>query len=190
MTMRIMFITGLTGGGKTIGMTFFALAEYQSGKKIFTNYRCQFSTQVGLADLIETLYSLDHKDTNPVIAPDRKPKVLCLDEVHTMWDSYRSFSASALDIGYFADQHRKINCDILYTSQHPERIHKSLRGITTDICYCESIPPNEKENPIAFRYTFTNRFSTKINEIVIPTKVMRPLFNLYDTYQRIVPVER
>lgn len=190
MVIRVLYFDGITGAGKTVGMSFFALAEMQAGKTIYANYDLAFSTRIQQSDLVETLYSLEHSEVKPKIAADQTPKVICLDEIHTMWDSYRSMADSALDLGYFADQHRKLRADIFYTSQHPERIPKSLRRITTDICLCESIPPNDKENPLAFRYTFQNRFDSAISEVVIPASVMKTIYPLYRTYQRIIPQKK
>lgn len=193
--MKIIFFTGLPGGGKTIGMVYFACADYQLGRRIYSNFDLTFPKikenpympqKIGMSDLIETLYALDH-DIECKIQPDQYPKTIALDELHTMWNSYRYNTNEALDLGFFVDQHRKIQADIYYSSQHEKEIPPQLRRITTHLCYCESIPPGETDHPLGFRYLFTSRWDNEIVEVKIPITEVMPLFDLYRTYQRITP---
>lgn len=195
--MKIVYFTGLPGGGKTIGMIYFTKIDHESGRQTYLNCDTFFPpvpnnpympVKITLADLVETLYSLDNPNIVPKIKADQWPKTIALDEVHTMWNAYRYNSQDALDLGFFVDQHRKIQADIYYTSQHERQIPPQLRNVTTHICYCESVPPGETDNPVGFIYTFTSRWSKDVAEIKIPITEMIPIFPLYRTYQRIKPV--
>jgi len=114
--------TPISGTGKTCSMTGYLYQDYLEGKKIYTNYHTEFSTDIiGFQAMINKLKGVHSPDT-----------ILGISEMQTVLNSLGSTQQQVLFIDSFASQLRKIDVDIYYDTQRLMNIHKRLR-VHTDV---------------------------------------------------------
>jgi hypothetical protein len=114
----------IRGNGKTCAMTGYAYLNYREGKKIYTNYKTDFSDYMGLQKMIDTLgNNQPHPDT-----------ILCVTEIGKMLNSLGSEVHKAIFVENFVRQLRKLELTLYIDDQRFLNIHKRLR-IHVDVIF-------------------------------------------------------
>lgn len=169
--MTVTFFKGRPRSGKTLHMTMNACADWSHGRKIYANYTLYLPYQ-----------RLDIKDVLniAVMEMDISPKTVCLQEADKWFDSHRSLSKENTMLSSFTGQSGKREIDILYDSQFPTRIDKSLRDITEAEIYCECVRGADKK-PVYFDYTYIDLYSDKTRNYKIPAFYMEQFYRMYET---------
>jgi hypothetical protein len=107
---------GKRGSGKSIVMCYFGLDAYQHGEPVFyypPEYGFAYGTPLTMAELVQV--------------PDKlKGATILIDEMQEVLSKYRTGSAASLRIMAFIRQVRKIGATVVFTSNSPEEINRSL----------------------------------------------------------------
>ena len=112
--------TPISGNGKTNAMVYVSYIDYlQKGKTIWTNFKTDYSEQMGMQKMIESIGDEPQTDL-----------VLCVSEMQRILNSLGSDTKKVLFIEKFASQLRKLNVDLYYDTQRFKNIHLRLRSFT------------------------------------------------------------
>lgn len=180
------FYYGKMGSGKTLRAVIDAYLDYKSGREIWSNIKSLKIPQkyIETMDLISIVLNPDYDLSNI------PPKTLILDETHTQADSRISSSFVNRNLSYFISQCRKFGFNVIYVSQFIGGYDVRLRQLTDEITRCVRIQ-DSLENPIAFEYiTWSVELQRITNRYKIPVEVAKEFYKLYNTYERIRPVEQ
>lgn len=176
--MTVTFFVGKPRTGKTLHQTMNAYYDYQNGREIYANYNLHFPhIRVGIEDLLKI----------PFDDVDRHPKTIVLQEIDKWFDARRSGREENVYLSSLTGQSGKRNIDILYDSQFPTRIDKSLRDVTDLHIMCECISDDNKQ-PIAFQYTLIDLQKITTKTYLLPAVWMQQFYKLYDTYEATKPL--
>jgi hypothetical protein len=111
----------ITGNGKTVSMTGYALIDFNNKKEVWTNYETDFSETVGFQEMINRVK--ENARNNQI----KEGLVLCVTEMRKLLDAIGSFTEQVLFVDDFAEQIRKLKCSLYYDTQRYNSIHKRLR---------------------------------------------------------------
>lgn len=154
--------------------------------EIFSNYKLTFADKNNM-DVYDVL-EIPLKDV------DRHPKLICLQEVDKIFDSWVKNEDMRM-LSSFAGQSGKRNIDIQMDSQFYSRIQKVLRKIIDYKIVTASFVNARTKRPLAFEYTIgeslgNDEFGVIAPPITLPTntiihgKMIDPdYFNMYDSYE-------
>lgn len=109
-------IIGDIGGGKTRKLAMLAKAYYDMGRRIVSNIHLSFPF-------------IPFGGINFETEPELRETVLCLDEIHLCMDSRRSMSATNLDASYIFLQTRKVDVDVVGTTQYLDQLDLRARNL-------------------------------------------------------------
>lgn len=140
--MSIIAIMGDRGAGKTCFLTHLLTEDYESGRKIISNYHLNFDHEYMTLNQISEL-------------PESiKDATVAIDELHIGADSRRALSNSNMGITKLATQLRKRGCVLYYTTQRFNLIDKRLRDQTDLVVAIEpGKVPNTFDATIMDRWT-------------------------------------
>lgn len=175
--MTVVQFVGKPRTGKTYHMTFNAYGDYIKGRKIYSVVNPYFE----LFRFEHTILTVDETLALSHMKVDRNPKTMCIQEADKIFDARRSGRKENVLLSDITGQSGKRNTDILYDTQFPTRVDKSLRDVTDTSYVCNAIP--DVKNPIAFEYTEFDGF------LLYPTgkrhylPAIQAIFDLYDSYQ-------
>ncbi len=82
-----------------------------------------------------------------------------IDEVHTFFGA-REWQGTGTDCTYFLSQHRKLRCDIILITQHPDQVDKALRRLAQDYVHMRNL---SREPIFGFRVGSVFRWSRSLN---------------------------
>lgn len=163
----IIGVTGGLGSGKTLLASYLAWSEYLRGRPVWANYALHCATQL--------------KSWSELVALESG--VVVLDEIHVEIDS-RAFSTN-VDATSFLLQTRKLDLDLIYTSQSFDQVDKRMRHITDLLGMCERL-----EFPNHVRASKVTLISMASLEVVrrMTLRHTPELYALYDTRARVFPL--
>jgi hypothetical protein len=175
--MTVIGFVGRPRTGKTLHMTMMAYDYYRKGHKIFANYQLAFPFErMDVYDMIDI----------PFNDLERAPKTLCIQEADKIFDSWLRGSEQRM-LSSLTGQSGKRNLNILYDTQFPSRVQKSLRDVTEYVITCTCFT-DEKENPIAFEYTKIDLYDYSSKTYRIPVDLLKPFFSMYNSYETTQPI--
>lgn len=164
--MVLYIINGAMGSGKTLIETILAyFFKIQYNIPVYSNYTLKFGTKISPLDL------LTYKYNNCVI---------CLDELHTIFDSRVSGRKVNRLGSYFIAQTRKKNIIFIGTSQ----LNSSVDLRFTDLADYTILS-------IAHQNYFEYYISDKIRwtKKILPVEYAKQFYSLFDTFEVIIPLE-
>lgn len=82
-----------------------------------------------------------------------------IDEVHTFFGA-REWQQTGPDCTFFLSQHRKLRCDIVFITQHPDQVDKALRRLAQDYVQMRNL---SREPVMGFRIGSIFRWSRSLN---------------------------
>lgn len=160
----LILICGRIGNGKTLLLVYFATK---------------------LKRLIYSNFKLDLPNFRPFVLSklSELPENInvFIDEGYILSESRRSSSNLNLIMTYIYNQSRKSKRDIYITSQLYSAIDKRFRLQANLVIECNKVNGN-------FFYTITNRETGRITVKCLSKKFVQKLFEIYDTYEIIKPV--
>lgn len=165
----IVGITGGLGSGKTLVASYLATCESRRGRPVWSNYPVYCATLVRSWSEVVSLES----------------GVVVLDEVHVDIDS-RSFGNN-VEVTSFLLQTRKLDLDLIYTSQSLHQVDKRLRDITDIVMMCERVlsPDGSRASRVVV---------IDLTSVTVRTRFVLAhspeLYALYDTKARVYPLLR
>ena len=169
--MTVTQFKGRPRSGKGLHMTMNACHDYLHRRKIYSNYWLNLPyTALQIDDVLELA----------TMEMDISPKTVLLQEADKWFDSRYSNSRENKMLSSFTGQSGKREIDILYDTQFPTRIDKSLRDITESEVYCEC-KRDEKKVPVYFEYTFIDLYSNHERTYRIPALFMSQFYSMYNT---------
>jgi len=171
-------IYGFKGAGKTTALTLFLLCEHQEGslKNLYANYRLGFPFKwLRGTSMINLSRTLDDS-------------AIGVDELHEYADSRSSGTLQNKRVSDFFLQSRHTRSNVYYTTQYKDQVDKRIRRITDIDVIAENlfIDSDGDGDDDMFQLTIHDRRrpSTKPREVRFYAK---PIFDLYDSTQRINP---
>jgi hypothetical protein len=179
-----MSITGFVGNprqGKTQGMIMTNYLDYLKGRTVYS-YK-----------LKPTSYRFPFKviNVNDILSFDMPPGNLMLDEVHTLIDSRNPTQLSRL-LSYFWTQSGKRDVKLSYTAQLESMVDLRLREIAGVVFKTQKVYSinrvQHKKRIKGFRYYKVEGEEYK-NPKFVPIEKAKHYFDLYNTYQVIMPLE-
>jgi hypothetical protein len=111
----------ITGNGKTVSMTGYALLDYKRGKTVWSNYKTDFSEFTGFQEMITRVK--ENARNNCI----EEGLVLAVTEMRKLLDAVGSEKDQLLYVDDFVEQIRKLKCTLYYDTQRFNSIHKRLR---------------------------------------------------------------
>lgn len=187
--MKAWFLWGRTGSGKTLRAVNFAIRDFLLGRRIYGNLHLKLIpyTFIEIPDLIQFVINDEL---------DRTPKTLILDEIQTAFDGRRSGSQQNINLSIFVSQCRKLNFNIIYTSQFISGADPRMRTLTDKLVRCipttnvNDVGLGDIENPEPTKLTYITtdpqnpvKFRTK----TLKRDVFRTFYKFYNTYERVAP---
>lgn len=82
-----------------------------------------------------------------------------IDEVHTFFGA-REWQNTGTDCTFFLTQHRKLRCDVIFITQHPDQVDKALRRLAQDYVQMRNL---SREPVMGFRIGSVFRWSRSLN---------------------------
>lgn len=82
-----------------------------------------------------------------------------IDEVHTFFGA-REWQGTGTDCTFFLSQHRKLRCDVILITQHPDQVDKALRRLAQDYVQMRNL---SREPIFGFRVGSIFRWSRSLN---------------------------
>ncbi len=159
---------GDLGSGKTLGATF--LATQTTDKPIYSNY---------------TLKLDNYRDLKPeMLRTINEPSLIILDEAYAWLESRLSGRDINLYMSYILFQSRKRQMDFILTLQLIGTIDIRFRNMVNYLVECHVVEEG-------FQYTFyknSNEYYAPVS-IVIPFEEAEKLYPIYDTWQKIDPID-
>ena len=169
--MTVTQFKGRPRSGKGLHMTMNACHDFLHGRKIYSNFWLNFP---------HTRLEIDDVLAMATMEMDLSPKTVLLQEADKWFDSRYSNSRENKMLSSFTGQSGKREIDILYDTQFPSRIDKSLRDITEADIYCECVRDQNK-SPIYFRYVYEDVYSLATRTYKIPALFMEQFYTMYNT---------
>ena len=127
--MTIISFEGGLGSGKTLGMTFFIVAEHiLMNKTVFVNYKLE-RIKFHPLDMNEMLVQMTNL----------QDVAIGIDEFHVFCDSRSAGKSRNRLISYFALQTRKRNVSLYFTTQFLDQVDKRLRRLVDYRIYCNTV---------------------------------------------------
>jgi len=177
-------IVGFTGNprvGKTQGMIMKTYSTYLKGRKVYS-YKLK---------PISPRFPFEMINVNDIMNYDLESGELMIDEAHTLIDSRNPTQLSRL-LSYFWTQSGKRDLNLWYTTQLDSMIDLRLREIADVVFKAEKAymisKALHKKVIKGFRYYRVDGNNYKTPKFV-PIAKARKYFDLYDTYQKIMPLE-
>jgi hypothetical protein len=166
--------------GKTLHGCMNTYYDYKNGRKIYSVVNPYFK----LFKFPHTVLTVDDALSISHMKVDRLPKTMYIQEADKIFDSRRSARRENVLLSDITGQSGKRNTDILYDTQFPTRIDKSLRDVTDVSIYCDC-EVDERKNPIYFEYYYFDGFMGQYTgkTYKLPAFYMSQFYNLYDTYK-------
>jgi len=160
---------GLPGSGKTYGLVLEALKSIKQGRKVYSNFDIAIDGIVrikGFSDLVKV-----------------RDGLVILDELN-LWFPSRLWQSIPPEILSLWAQSRKRGIDLVYSTQHLDRVDKVIREVTNYIIRCNSISIFGLQ---FFIYsTYQPEDWDKQSRKSLGRRIVRfrqSVANLYDTYQ-------
>lgn len=179
---NVIALVGVMGTGKTLYSTYLLSLKKEAGCKIWSNYNNQYNDVSASAE--ELLLDLENRQLEDENFKSVK-LLLALDELGNLLKSGDWMSSKNAILTKIVSMSRKLNTDIIYTTQHWSMVDRVIRRITTiylDMNYDEesdtlTIDCFERDND-GLHYVETLSMSG-----------LKRYYNKYDTYQIIEPNE-
>ena len=111
----------ITGNGKTVSMTGYALLDYKRGNEVWSNYQTDFSEFIGFQEMINRVKENSRNDCI------KENLVLVVTEMRKLLDAVGSEKEQILFVDDFAEQIRKLKCSLYYDTQRFNSVQKRLR---------------------------------------------------------------
>jgi hypothetical protein len=111
----------ITGNGKTVSMTGYALLDYKKGNEVWSNYQTDFSEFIGFQEMINRVKENSRNDCI------KDNLVLVVTEMRKLLDAVGSEKEQILFVDDFAEQIRKLKCSLYYDTQRFNSVQKRLR---------------------------------------------------------------
>lgn len=121
-------VFGRQGSGKSVYLTSLALAAALDGRPIAANYPIDFGSLPVDFVFFRSWSELD----------SLRGRVILLDEAH-LWAPSWDNSALSTSNRALLSQLRKRRCSFVYAAQHPARVAKTLRELSTDVVLANRI---------------------------------------------------
>jgi hypothetical protein len=170
-------IHGSLGSGKTLLLTFLLARLKVKGYQIWTNFQCSFADVVKSAE--ELILDLEERQQMPNY---RDIKIaLGLDELGRILKAIGFMTTSNELLDNIIVMSRKLNTDILYTSQHRMMVDRQVRRIT-DVLIQTAY--NDKTTKVTSEVWTREGLTWEISEFTIDGSKM---FEHYDTYELVLP---
>ncbi len=168
--MTLIGIFGRLGSGKTLFASILSTDYYAKGYKIYANYKLQNALPLTFNYFLEF-----NKNYNP----DNK-YLFILDEVYAFGLESRA-SASKLNrlSSYIVLQSRKMNIDIIYTTQLLNAVDLRLKDLTDIV-----IRASKTESYYKFIILSADTYRT----VILPMEKAKKYYGLYNTREIINPV--
>ena len=194
--MKITFYYGMTGSGKTLNAVYDAMLDRIRGRRIFSNMKrlripnCVYVAPKTLIRALDPSLTTDPQLTETLLNT-REPKTLILDEISKWWDSRRHAHKENQYLAYFVDQSRKRNINLIVIDQHIGGFDVRGRQLVDKLirCVCEYIPNTNPPEPLNFHQYVTDLEWRKFYKFYTPAEALKPFYELYDTYEHIVPID-
>jgi hypothetical protein len=169
-------IYGWKGAGKTLIMTLLILMEWNMKlrPKVYSNYQLDFDFEYLCG---EDMATLAMKLSNSIIA---------IDELHEYADCRNSHSLQNRRVATFFLQSRHTNSNLYYTTQYKDQVDKRIRRITDVDIVCENLywDSDGDGDDDMFRFVLSDH---RTGHVTTRTIYAQPIFNLYDSTERINP---
>jgi len=157
----LLAVTGNTGAGKTLFMTYMVLMEHIAGTKIYANYN---------------LFGIPYYQVeSPAQFDQINEGFFAADELWLWADSRQSMRKQNKFISKVVARSRHKKVDIMYTVQDLRQMESRIRRVT-DVFY----KPRLIHNETVCVAEYYNKRNNEHNFIKFKTA---PIFNLYDTYE-------
>lgn len=167
--MPIVGLIGKPGSGKTLMMTQLCHKEKIKGRKVVSNYGYKYNDSNFVAsDLINNIDIFDDV-------------VLACDEMHVFMDSREHASKKNKLISVLITQTRKLDVDLLFTTQRLHQVDRRLRDLTDIIIECKSRTVDYDINGEAIKIFIYKFHFLDDGKVVKVISDMRETFGLYDT---------
>ena len=177
--MTVIAFVGKPRTGKTLHMSIMAHDDYKKGYSIFSNYTLKFPhVQMTVKDML----SIPFDDV------ERNPKTLCIQEADKVFDSRRSMRNENVLLSSLTGQSGKRNLNIYYDTQFFNRIDMALRDVTEYAVICSVFVNPLTKEPLCFDYTMIDLYDYSQKQYKIPAMVMKPFFEIYDSYETTKPI--
>jgi len=168
------------GAGKTVTCTLFMYLESlkKSHPKLFSNYKLGFHYDwLDGTDLVELSAKLDNS-------------AIAIDELHQYADCRDSTTKQNKRVSQFFLQSRHTRSNIYYTTQYKDQVDKRIRRITDIDIIVENlgIDSDYDGDVDIFQMTLKDR-RDPTNPVIQRKFYAKPIFNLYDSTERINPFE-
>jgi hypothetical protein len=172
----IVGIFGLQGTGKTMLMTYFGKRDYDSGKKIYSNYHLKNIDY----DPIDSLHSINNMRNGVFLA----------DELWLWLFSRISQSRINKELMKLVMLNRKRDLDIYYTAQLSRSVDVMLREVTQFFIYPFIVPVNNGyEKKFHLKYRVYNRLGVPVSKEYMLKDDLSFWGQYYDTTQEISNIE-
>ena len=127
----VMGLFGDRGSGKSAAMAYYGIAEHEAGRKIFY-YQEDFGLDIPGAEAMppKELISMPDKLNGATVL---------IDEMQELLSKYRTNSTSSMLLMSFFRQTRKRGANVVFTSNDPDGINKSLANQTDMHAMCNMI---------------------------------------------------
>lgn len=195
--MKVTFYYGKTGSAKTLNAVYDAFVDRLRGRRVFSNLKSLRIPQcvyVSPSNMIRALNPNLVNDSTEILLNSKEPKTLILDEISKWWDSRRHADKKNQYLAYFIDQSRKRNINLIVVDQHiggfdlrgRQHVDKLIR------CMCEYEPntiDTNKPIPLNFHCWVSDLEWGRAYKFYTPAKALEPFYDLYDTYEHIVPTD-
>jgi len=177
-------IIGKPRTGKTLFLTAIGANDFESGRKLYSNYDLY-------SPLTYTHYDIDDLLSISTMEMEISPKTVLIQEASKWFDARRSSRNENVLLSSFTGQSGKRDIDIYYDDQFITRIDRGLRDIT-DFSFVSNCVYDSKKNPLMFEYEmYGGYFAYPMNRTLrFPVSIMSKFFNLYDTRQPTQPLQK
>src|SRR4029077_18765483 len=128
--------------GKTLFLTAVGFNDYNSKRKIFSNYDLKFPYKN---------YDLEDLLSISTMEMEISPKTVLMQEASKWFDARRSGRRENVLLSSFTGQSGKRDIDIYYDDQFITRIDRGLRDIT-DFSFVSNCIRDGDKKPIVFEY--------------------------------------
>lgn len=124
-----------------------------------------------------------HKDWNKIVSYRERGSVLLLDEAQSVLDSRTSMTKGQVKFTEFLAYLRKMRCVVIFTTPSMDLVDVRVRQRLTYWYHVSKVGNNIGWD---IYDAYTGEFKTSK---VIKLEFMKQIYNLYDTYELIQPVE-
>jgi len=157
-------LIGDIGTGKTMLMTYLGYQMYREGYNIYSNYNLNFKHK----------YIKNLEDFDDIV---EYPNAFLLDEVWITADSRSSMKKRNISLSRILLQSRKLDSDVLYTTQFINQVDRRIRGISQCIMHPFPLLVDQHKIPVVIGVRVYKR---NINGEMIPRKTIN--INVYGSH--------